>query len=92
MRDEAGGPPPDRQRELPGCSAGREGALLKRHQPVTVEAARERALLRGTPLRDALIAKDLPSERLFLAAPRRRASGDEDAEWALRGQRALTTN
>ncbi len=67
-------------------------SLLKRHVLVTAEAARELALQRGIAVRDALIAKGLPSERLFLAAPKLRASGDEDAAWTPRVQLALTMN
>ena len=67
-------------------------SLLKRHVLVTAEAARELALQRGIAVRDALIAKGLPSERLFLAAPKLRASGDEDAVWTPRVQLALTMN
>lgn len=67
-------------------------SLLKRHVLVTTEAARELALQRGIAVRDALIAKGLPSERLFLAAPKLRASGDEDAAWTPRVQLALTMN
>jgi hypothetical protein len=54
-------------------------ALLKNRIVVTPEAARELALQRGITVRDALIAKGLPNERLFLAAPKLRASSEEDA-------------
>jgi hypothetical protein len=58
---------------------------------VSTDSARELALQRGLAVRDALIAKGLPSERLFLAAPRLRASGEEDAAWSPRVQLALGT-
>jgi anti-sigma factor ChrR (cupin superfamily) len=46
-------------------------ALLMAAQPaVSADAARELALRRGIAVRDALIAQGLPSERLFLAAPK----------------------
>jgi hypothetical protein len=43
-------------------------------------------------VRDALVAKGLPSERLFLAAPKLRASAEEDKDWSPRVQLALSTN
>jgi hypothetical protein len=43
-------------------------------------------------VRDALIAKGLPSERLFLAAPKLRAAGEDGAAWTPRVQLALTMN
>ena len=64
-------------------------ALLKSRVVVTSEAARELALQRGIAVRDALIAKGLPNERLFLAAPKLRASGEEDAAWTPRVQLTL---
>lgn len=44
--------------------------LLTAAQPATPEAMRELALQRGLAVRDALIAKGLKSDRLFLAAPK----------------------
>jgi len=67
-------------------------ALLKTRLLVTEEAMRELALQRGITVRDALIAKGLPSERLFLAAPKLRVSGDDDAKWTPRVQLTLSTN
>jgi hypothetical protein len=49
------------------------------------------ALQRGLAVRDALVSKGLPGERLFLAAPRLRASGEDDSAWSPRVQLALTT-
>ncbi len=49
-------------------------ALLKARAPVPEDAMRELALQRGLAVRDALIAKGLPSERLFLAAPKLHAA------------------
>ncbi|MES2718995.1 MAG: DUF748 domain-containing protein [Pseudomonadota bacterium] len=48
---------------------------------VTDETMRELALQRGLAVRDALIAQGLSSERLFLAAPKLRLSGEGDAAW-----------
>ena len=67
-------------------------ALLRGATPVTTDSARELALQRGIAVRDALVAKGLPSERLFLAAPKLRASGEDDAAWSPRVQLALGTN
>ena len=67
-------------------------ALLKTRLLVTEDAMRELALRRGITVRDALIAKGLPSERLFLAAPKLRVSGEEDAKWTPRVQLSLSTN
>jgi hypothetical protein len=50
-------------------------ALLKTRMPVSDDAMRELALQRGLAVRDALIAKGLTSERLFLAAPKTRPPG-----------------
>jgi hypothetical protein len=67
-------------------------ALLKKHIVVTEEAARELALQRGVAVREALVAKGLPGERLFLAAPKLRGSGDDDAAaWTPRVQLSLAT-
>ncbi len=60
------------QRDIPGPEME---ALLRSRLAVGDEAMRELALQRGIAVRDALVAKGLPSERLFLAAPRLR--GDE---------------
>jgi hypothetical protein len=40
-------------------------------------------------VRDALIARGLPSERLFLAAPALRAPGEGDADWSPRVKLSL---
>jgi Domain of Unknown Function (DUF748) len=67
-------------------------ALLKSRLVVGDEAMRELALQRGITVRDALIAKGLPSERLFLAAPKLRTAGEQDSAWTPRVQLALTMN
>lgn len=66
-------------------------ARLKASFPVTTDTARELALQRGLAVRDALIAKGLANERLFLAAPKLRASTDDDAHWTPRVQLSLGT-
>ena len=67
-------------------------ALLKARAPVTEEAMRALALQRGIAVRDALLAKGLTSERLFLAAPKLRVSGADDTTWTPRVQLALSVN
>jgi Domain of Unknown Function (DUF748) len=51
-------------------------ALLKTKIVVNDESMRQLALQRGTAVRDALIAKGLPSERLFIASPKVRGAGE----------------
>jgi hypothetical protein len=84
---------PNKPRNLVGFAKDIPGpemeALLKARAPVTAEAMRELALQRGIAVRDALIAKGLPSERLFLAAPKLRVSGEDDARWTPRVQLSL---
>jgi uncharacterized protein involved in outer membrane biogenesis len=87
---------PNKPRNLLGFAKDIPGpemeALLKARAPVTAEAMRELALQRGIAVRDALIAKGLPSERLFLAAPKLRVSGEDDANWTPRVQLSLAVN
>jgi hypothetical protein len=81
----------------PQCSPGWDipvtemEALLRASYAVSPDNARELALQRGLAVRDALIAKGLPSERLFLAAPKQHASGEADAPWTPRVQLSLAT-
>ena len=68
-------------------------ALLKTRLPVSDEAMRDLAVQRGAAVRDALIAKGLGNERLFLAAPKlRAASGTGDAASAPKVELSLGTN
>ena len=67
-------------------------SLLGKHVPIDDDALRQLALQRGLAVRDALIAKGLGSERLFLAAPKLHASGDGDAAWTPRVQLTLSVN
>ncbi|MES3013589.1 MAG: DUF748 domain-containing protein [Pseudomonadota bacterium] len=87
---------PDKPRNAIGFAKDIPGpemeTLLKARAPVTEEAMRELALQRGIAVRDALLAKGLTSERLFLAAPKLRASGEGDAAWTPRVQLALSVN
>lgn len=91
-----------RQTELPGkprnllgmqkdVPAEQMEAMLLAATVVGEDAARELALQRGLAVRDSLIAKGLPSERLFLAAPKLRVPGEDDASWAPRVQLVLSS-
>jgi hypothetical protein len=64
--------------------------LLMAAVPVTDDTARQLALQRGLAVRDALIDRGLPSERLFLAAPKLRSASD-DGPWTPRVQLSLAT-
>jgi uncharacterized protein involved in outer membrane biogenesis len=64
-------------------------ARLKAGTVVSTDTARELALQRGLAVRDALIARGLSSERLFLGAPRVRAAAEDDATWTPRVQLSL---
>ncbi len=66
-------------------------SLLAASVPVNTDLMRELALQRGLAVRDALIAKGLTSERLFLAAPKLRAAGEDEAMWTPRVQLTLST-
>ena len=76
-------------RDLPGPEME---ALLKGRLVVSAEAMRELALQRGLAVRDALIARGLPSERLFLAAPKLKAADAGTAPWTPQVQLALSVN
>ncbi|HSB26169.1 MAG TPA: hypothetical protein VLE94_23955, partial [Burkholderiaceae bacterium] len=64
-------------------------ALLKKHMRISDDAARQLALQRGLAVRDALVAKGLASERMFLAAPKLHAPGQDDGAWSPRAQLSL---
>jgi hypothetical protein len=66
-------------------------ALLRASYLVSTDNARELALQRGLAVRDALIARGLPSERLFLAAPRLRAAGEDEGHRSPRVRLSLAT-
>jgi hypothetical protein len=66
-------------------------ALLKGHVRVSVEAMRELALQRGLAVRQTLADQGVPSDRLFLAAPKLRVSGEDDAGWLPSVQLTLAT-
>ncbi len=66
-------------------------ALLCRNVAVSDEAMRQQALARAIAVRDALIAKGIPSERLFLAAPALHTASADNAAWTPRATLALAT-
>jgi uncharacterized protein involved in outer membrane biogenesis len=82
---------PDKPRNLVGMlkdlpDAEME-ALLMNNVPVNDEAMRQEALARAIAVRDALIAKGISSDRLFLAAPSLHTAGSEP--WTPRATLAL---
>ncbi|MCA6216653.1 DUF748 domain-containing protein [Ideonella sp. B7] len=72
-------------------------ALLRKAAPVNDDVVRQLALARGIAVRDALLARGLPSERLFLAAPRAHApaapasGGDSASAWKPSAELSLAT-
>ncbi|MFZ4650604.1 MAG: DUF748 domain-containing protein [Rubrivivax sp.] len=79
-----------------GAGASREPALddiqarLLRSVVVSTDSARELAIQRGLAVREALVARGLAADRLFLAAPRLRVTGEDDAAWTPRVQLSLS--
>ncbi|MEK8029404.1 DUF748 domain-containing protein [Ideonella sp. DXS29W] len=67
--------------------------LLRASHAVSEDNARELALQRGLAVREALMAKGLPGERLFLAAPRWQSAdgAGTDERWGARAQLSLET-
>ena len=75
---------PDKPRNVLGLAkdipVAQMEALLRKAAPVNDETARQLALDRGIAVRDALLARGLPSERLFLAAPKAHAAAAAGGE------------
>ncbi len=65
--------------------------LLRKNVSIGPEAMRELALQRGLAVRDALIAKGLASERLFLGDPKLRVAGPDDGPWTPQVKLTLDT-
>ena len=82
---------PDKPRNLVGMAKdlpdAEMEALLVRNVAVSDEAMRQQALARAIAVRDALVAKGISSDRLFLAAPSLHAAGAEP--WTPRATLAL---
>jgi hypothetical protein len=70
---------PDKPRNLIGLKADippdEMEALLRANVSASPEALRELALQRGLAVRDALTAKGLPGDRLFVGDPKLRSAG-----------------
>ena len=87
---------PDKPRNLVGLAKSlppaEMEALLKSTIEVTPDAMRQLALQRGLAVRDALVAKGLPSERLFIAAPKVRSAADGAEAWLPSAKLSLTND
>ncbi len=84
---------PDKPRNLVGLAKDlpdeQMEELLRKNVPVNDEEMRQEALARAIAVRDALVAKGISSDRLFLAAPSlHAASGDA---WTPRASLSLAT-
>ncbi|OYT99269.1 MAG: hypothetical protein CFE40_05215 [Burkholderiales bacterium PBB1] len=87
---------PDKPRNLVGLAkslpAAEMEALLKSTIEVTPDAMRQLALQRGLAVRDALVARGLPSERLFVAAPKVRSPAGDGVAWLPSAKLSLTSD
>lgn len=84
---------PDKPRNVVGLAKelpdAEMEAMLSKNVPVNDEAMRQEALARAIAVRDALVAKGISSDRLFLASPSlHAASGDA---WTPRASLSLAT-
>lgn len=87
---------PDKPRNLVGLAKSlppaEMEALLKSTIEVTPDAMRQLALQRGLAVRDALVARGLPSERLFVAAPKVRSPAGNGEAWLPSAKLSLTSD
>lgn len=87
---------PDKPRNLVGLAKSlppaEMEALLKSTIEVTPDAMRQLALQRGLAVRDALVARGLPSERLFVAAPKVRSPAGDAEVWLPSAKLSLTSD
>lgn len=87
---------PDKPRNLVGLAKSlppaEMEALLKSTIEVTPDAMRQLALQRGLAVRDALVARGLPSERLFVAAPKVRSPAGDGEAWLPSAKLSLTSD
>ena len=67
-------------------------ALLLAALPASDDTARDLALQRGLAVRDALVARKLPSERLVLAAPQLHVAADAVTAWTPQVSLSLSTH
>jgi uncharacterized protein involved in outer membrane biogenesis len=87
---------PDKPRNFIGMSkdiptADME-AMLVAAMPVDAAAARVLAQQRGRTVREALMAKGLGSERLFVGEPKLRPDASDNAAWVPQAQLTLSVN
>ncbi len=66
--------------------------MLAAALPVDDAAARQLAQQRGRTVREALMAKGLGSERLFLGEPKLRTEAPDNAAWVPQAQLTLSVN
>jgi hypothetical protein len=87
---------PDKPRNLVGMAKdlplAEMEAMLEAGVPVDAAAARQLAVQRGRAVREALVAKGLGSERLFLGEPKLRPEGTDNAGWTPQAQLTLSAN
>ena len=87
---------PDKPRNLIGLAkdipVAEMQAMLLATMPADAAAARQLAVRRGLSVRDALMAKGLGSERIFLGEPKLRGEAPDNAPWVPQAQLALSAN
>ena len=69
-----------------------ERTALRLALPAGDDTARDLALQRGLAVRDALVARKLPSERLVLAAPQLQVAADAGTVWTPQVSLSLSTH
>jgi len=87
---------PDKPRNYIGLAkdipAAEMEAMLVTAMPVDAAAARLLAQQRGRTVREALMAKGLGSERLFIGEPKLRPEASDNAPWVPQAQLTLSVN
>jgi len=87
---------PDKPRNLIGMAkdipVAEMEAMLLAAMPVDAAAGRLLAQQRGRAVREALMAKGLGSERLFLGEPKLRTEAADNAAWVPQAQLTLSVN
>jgi uncharacterized protein involved in outer membrane biogenesis len=87
---------PDKPRNLVGMAkalpTGEMEAMLVAAMPVDAAAAGKLAQQRGRTVREALMAKGLGSERLFIGEPKLRGDAADTTTWVPQAQLTLSAN